>query len=323
MSGRRGKLLPNREGELSTLTDDDSDLDEIPPRNGNSKKLKLSRNEIIAIVVGCVILVCAVFLFVIIGVTTSSSSSQAGAAPQQPWMSGRLPASISPELYTIDLQVDLSSNDVSGSVQIDTTVTTPTPFVVLHAKDMSITNVVISQGGNMDIVEQKMYPSNEYYVVTLSTSASVGPLRISMKFNYTLAKDLAGFYRSSYLTSSGERRALACTQFEATSARRAFPCFDEPALKANFSVSITHNSSLSAVSNMPMKRMETVQGGLRKTTFDTSVQMSTYLVAFVVSDFKHKSNITAGHPKVCTLIDVSMFRHINFYGPGFIPQGTY
>lgn len=314
MSGRRGKLLPSRDGDLSALTDEDSDLDELPPRNGNSKKLNLSRNEKIAIAVGCVVLVCAIFLFVIIGVTTTSNSSQTGAAPQQPWMSGRLPASISPELYTIDLQVDLSSNDVNGSVRIDATVTTPTPFVVLHAKDMSITSVEITQGGKMDIVEQKLYPSNEYYVVTLATSARAGPLGISMSFNYTLAEDLAGFYRSSYLTSSDQRKALACTQFEATSARRAFPCFDEPAMKANFSVSITHDAALSAVSNMPVSSVERVQSNLRKTKFDTSVRMSTYLVAFVVSDFKNRTNTTASGTKVCTQIDVSMFSQISLYG---------
>ena len=300
MSGRRGKLLPNRERDLSA-TDEESEEDEAPLRKRKIGKLTLSRNEKIAIVVGCVVIVCAIFLFVIIGVATAGISKQAGSSPtgDQPWQSGRLPPSISPELYAIELQVDMTSKAVNGSVRIDGTVTAPTPFVVLHAKDMAVASVEVSQGGIIDIVEKYFYPSNEYFVVKLASSLHAGALSITIMFNYTLATDLAGFYQSSYLTSNGQRKDLACTQFEPTSARRAFPCFDEPGLKANFSVSIIHDAALSATSNMPVKSNETLQNNQRWTVFDTSVRMSTYLVAFVVSDFKNKAHVTAKNTTVC------------------------
>lgn len=300
MSGRRGKLLPNRERDLSALTDEESEDDEAPLRKRNTGKLKLSRNEIIAIVVGSVVILCAIFLFVIIGVVTAGTSNQGGSSPtgDQLLLSGRLPSSISPELYTIELQLDMTSKAVNGSVRIDATVTTPTTFVVLHAKNMTVASVEISQGGNLAIVE-KFYLRNEYFVVQLASPVRVGALRITIVFNYILATDLAGFYQSSYVTSGGQRKYLACTQFEPTSARRAFPCFDEPDMKANFSVSIIHDAALGATSNMPVKSYETLTNNQRRTVFDTSVRMSTYLVAFVVSDFKNITNVTAENPKVC------------------------
>lgn len=305
MSGKRGKLLPYHERDPSSLTDEESEEDEVPPRK--VKKLKLSRNEIIAIVVGCVVLVCALFLFVIIGIATAGGSNQGRevSSDQQPWLSGRLPTSISPELYAIELQLDLASGGVNGSVRIDATVNTPTPFVIVHAKDMTVTNVNISQGGSINVVEKYFYPSNEYFVMKLASSVLTGSLSVFLEFNYTLATDLAGFYRSSYLTSDGQKKDLACTQFEATSARRAFPCFDEPDLKANFSVSIIHDAALTATSNMPVKSLETLQNNQYKTVFDTSVRMSTYLVAFVVSDFKSVTDVTASNITVCS-IGVSM-----------------
>ena len=300
MSGRRGKLLPYHERDPSALTDEESEEDEDPPRK--VKKLKLSRNEIIAIVVGGVVIVCAIFLFVIIGITTAGGSNQGReevSSDQQPWLSGRLPTSISPELYAIELQLDLASGRVNGSVRIDATVATSTPFVILHAKDMTVTNINISQGGSINVVEKYFYPSNEYFVMKLASSVQTGSLSVFLEFNYTLATDLAGFYRSSYLTSDGEKKDLACTQFEATSARRAFPCFDEPDLKANFSVSIIHDAAVTATSNMPVKSLETLQNNQYKTVFDTSVRMSTYLVAFVVSDFKNVTKVTASNTMVC------------------------
>lgn len=100
---------------------------------------------------------------------------------------------------------------------------------------------------------------------------------------------MAGFYRSTYKAEDGREGILACTQMEPTDARRAFPCFDEPSLKAKFTVTLIADKSLTCLSNMDVSSETEVHskisGGAKKAVhFNTSPLMSTYLVAFVVGE---------------------------------------
>ena len=90
---------------------------------------------------------------------------------------------------------------------------------------------------------------------------------------------------------------FAATQFEPLRARRAFPCFDEPALKATFNVTIVHNPKLISLSNMPLYQTYEKES-LKYDRFEKSVKMSTYLVAFFVGDFKFKETETDRGVKV-------------------------
>ena len=129
---------------------------------------------------------------------------------------------------------------------------------------------------------------------------------VRLKFQYKLGDNLEGFYMSRYKDKGGNtryikdrrgcerekltsyfRRLLATSHFEPTYARRAFPCFDEPELKAKFLMTITHDRALRAFFNMPKKGSSEVRNkpDLVRDEFEETVEMSTYLVAFVVCDF--------------------------------------
>lgn len=98
---------------------------------------------------------------------------------------------------------------------------------------------------------------------------------------------MAGFYRSSYKTKDGETKYLASTQMEPTDARRAFPCFDEPALKAKFTVTLIADKSMTCLSNMDVASETDAEGGKKVVKFNTSPLMSTYLVAFIVGHLNY------------------------------------
>ena len=126
--------------------------------------------------------------------------------------------------------------------------------------------------------------------LNLDTPLKPGDAELQIKFVGCLNDKMAGFYRSKY-TVNGEEKWMATTQFESTDARRAFPCWDEPALKAKFRVSLSIPKSLDALGNMPIKTKEE-EGDLVKFTFEESPIMSTYLLAFIVGEFDYVEDKT-------------------------------
>lgn len=111
--------------------------------------------------------------------------------------------------------------------------------------------------------------------------------QLKLTFTGILNDNMAGFYRSSY-KENGETKYIASTQMEPTDARRAFPCFDEPALKAKFTVTLVADKSMTCLSNMDVASETDVQGGAKKAVkFNTSPLMSTYLLAFIVGHLNY------------------------------------
>lgn len=100
----------------------------------------------------------------------------------------------------------------------------------------------------------------EFYNMTLPKSLEAGKVyRIYIQFRALLADSLGGFYRSSYKDMAANvTRYLGTTQFQATDARKAFPCFDEPQLKARFEISLARRVNMSSISNMNLNRTEPV-----------------------------------------------------------------
>nr|XP_057931223.1 aminopeptidase Ey-like isoform X2 [Doryrhamphus excisus]XP_057931224.1 aminopeptidase Ey-like isoform X2 [Doryrhamphus excisus]XP_057931225.1 aminopeptidase Ey-like isoform X2 [Doryrhamphus excisus]XP_057931226.1 aminopeptidase Ey-like isoform X2 [Doryrhamphus excisus]XP_057931227.1 aminopeptidase Ey-like isoform X2 [Doryrhamphus excisus] len=120
--------------------------------------------------------------------------------------------------------------------------------------------------------------------------------RLHTKFTGELADDLGGFYRSEYM-EDGVKKYVATTQMQPTDARKAFPCFDEPAMKAVFHITLIHDHGTVALSNAEEKETKNVVidgQSVQQTVFEPTEKMSTYLLAFIVSDFANISNTVGG-----------------------------
>ena len=244
-------------------------------------------------------------LFIVLAVVFTEPKGNKGGNSQ--YSNVRLPADLEPILYRVHLSPDLNTLAVNGSVTISIKALSGTNQIVLHAKDMSVSSSSVSINGELGSVKGTYFvEEHDFLVVEINNDLQASDnIELSLEFNYTLRDDLVGFYLSSYKSTEGDTVRLATTQFEPTDARRAFPCFDEPAMKANFSITITHPKELMAVSNMPIKKQtkrESSSAETMTTEFETSYRMSSYLIAFIVSDFKCSEESTVNnHIKVITI----------------------
>ncbi|CAH0725361.1 unnamed protein product, partial [Brenthis ino] len=264
----------------------------------------------------------------------------------------RLPPYVVPSFYRLKIKADLENSTFNGDVYITIKATKKVQEIVLHSKNLNITNTVTLTEQiyenvetlhtkrfkreknstiyeNANITEQNVTDNNlnetenttflpvETTTTSLNTQVSHSNVRnikiksmvfstgdrlilslgspLTPNVDYTLQisfagqilNALTGFYKSSYTENNTDIRQLAVTQFEPTSARAAFPCFDEPMFKAKFEISIAHRQNVSVLSNMKVATEEPIESepGWQWTHFDRSVKMSTYLVAYVLSDF--------------------------------------
>ncbi|KAG7318423.1 hypothetical protein KOW79_018178 [Hemibagrus wyckioides] len=199
-----------------------------------------------------------------------------------PWTSLRLPTSVRPVDYEISLHPNLSTMTFTGSVAITVVVLQETKKVVLHSSGLKIQNVTF-QGKKVEILE---YEPWQQIAVKFSEELKKGQKYV-LKMDYlaNLSSSYDGFYNSSYTDAGGNRRVLAATQFEPLAARKAFPCFDEPAFKATFLIKIKREAEYISLSNMPLAKTNKLSGELFEDVFEKSVTMSTYLVAFIVANF--------------------------------------
>ncbi len=190
----------------------------------------------------------------------------------------RLPATIRPTRYELTLVPDLVAHTFSGSVRIEVTVDEEAAAVVLNAIELDITGATIDGGAATialdDVAEQATF--------TPASAVAAGPHIVEATFTGILNDKLHGFYRSTFADPDGTEHTIATTQFEATDARRAFPCFDEPAFKASFAVTLVVPSHLAAISNAAEVSTSDNGDGTRTVAFAETMVMSTYLVAFVV-----------------------------------------
>ncbi|MDQ6614578.1 MAG: M1 family metallopeptidase, partial [Actinomycetota bacterium] len=199
----------------------------------------------------------------------------------------RLPRTIVPARYDLTLTPDLSDASFAGEARITVNVTEAVTEVVLNAVELDIlTAELVSTTGERLVGRVTYDEREERATIALSGTAQPGPWELDVTFTGVLNDKLHGFYRSTYRDVDGNKQVIATTQFEATDARRAFPCWDEPDFKATFAVTLIVDSQLTALSNGAAVEDKDLGTGKRQVTFAETMPMSTYLVAFVVGPFE-------------------------------------
>ncbi|KAL4648404.1 puromycin-sensitive aminopeptidase [Arapaima gigas] len=209
----------------------------------------------------------------------------------------RLPTDVCPVNYALSLKPDLVDFTFEGKLEARVEVTRATNQIVMNCADIDIITASFVSEEEKEINATGFNYQNEDEKVTLSFPSPLpeGSSVLKIDFVGELNDKMKGFYRSKYVTPTGEVRFAAVTQFEATDARRAFPCWDEPAIKATFDITLIVPKDRVALSNMNIieRKPYPDDENLQEVKFATTPIMSTYLVAFVVGEYDFVESVSS------------------------------
>jgi aminopeptidase N len=207
----------------------------------------------------------------------------------------RLPSTVTPDRYQIRLTPDLGTAAFLGEENISIHIHEPVRQIVVNAAELGIDTVIAKNvtGANLSGVVA-LDDENEQATFTFAEMLNPGHWELRIKFSGIINDKLHGFYRSTYKNAAGQIKTLASTQFESTDARRAFPCWDEPAIKAIFQITLIIDEGLTAISNAGLAQETRLPGtGKKEMAFADTIKMSPYLVAFIVGEFEATDPVIA------------------------------
>lgn len=235
--------------------------------------------------------------------TTMPAPSTTPFTPKEPWDRYRLPDSLIPISYNVTLWPRLEPNTdglyiFTGQSAVVFKCVKETDLIIIHSRNLNFTTFR-GHHAKLSGLEDATVPAiqktwlvvkTDYLVIQLSSRLTRGASYVlHSEFCGELADDLEGFYRSEYI-EDGVKKVVATSQMQATYARKTFPCFDEPAMKAVFNVTIIHKPGTVALSNGKENDIsDLVIDGVpvKVTTFEPTERMSTYILAFIVTDFEN------------------------------------
>jgi cytosol alanyl aminopeptidase len=199
----------------------------------------------------------------------------------------RLPGDVQPTRYELDLNLAPAKDTFDGTIGIDVSVKQPTSLIWLHANGLTIASAKVA-GKPATIVPA----NNEFIGLSLPGAVPAGPAKIEIAYSGQLQKnDVEGLFKQTEGKDS-----YILTQFEPTSARRAFPCFDEPAFKTPWKITLRVPRAMEAFANTPVES-ERVSGETKVVQFRESKPLPTYLVAVAVGPFEIIDGGVAGKNK--------------------------
>ena len=212
----------------------------------------------------------------------------------------RLPKTVIPTHYEIAFEPNLAANTFLGTETIELSVQQPIREIVLHATELEFQEASIDAGPAPQAAAVSFNAEDQTATLRFSDEIPIGPARLRIRYQGLFNQELRGLYLG---TANG--RKYAATQMEAADARRAFPCFDEPELKATFAITAIVDERDKAISNGAVVwDRPGPRPGKRTVRFATTPRMSTYLVALVVGDFACLEGGSDGVPmRVCATPD--------------------
>jgi len=214
------------------------------------------------------------------GIEPASATPELVAGESTDIPKGRLSGTVQPIHYRIDLTVIPEDTSFSGHVEIDLDIKEPLARFYIHGRFLDVTRAqLITTDGQTFKVQYEQVDDSGVARISLPQVFS-GEATLSIEYTTAFNQALSSFY-----SVKANDKMYAFTQFEAISAREAFPGFDEPAFKVPFDISMTISQTNKAVSNTPVIDTEILEDGMKRLTFATTKPLPTYLVAFAVGDF--------------------------------------
>lgn len=207
----------------------------------------------------------------------------------------RLPKAVVPDHYDIHLKPDLVALTFTGTQSVHICVHEKTEKIVLHAADLVISEASYKSDKTQEAtgVTFDLNVKDELLTIGFDNPINPGMGILKMSFTGSINDKRKGLYRSKY-TLDGEERFAAVTQFEATDARRCFPCWDEPAIKATFDITLEVPKNRVALSNCNViSETDSADADLKIVKYAKTPKMSTYLVAVVVGEYDYVESKTA------------------------------
>ncbi|XP_075149946.1 glutamyl aminopeptidase [Haematobia irritans] len=231
---------------------------------------------------------CCVILTISIGLCIANivPASNSQSVENKNEINYRLPGDVKPTYYDLYLHPDVSTGKFSGQEIITIRVLEETQQIILHSHKLKITSVYVASG-SAKVDSYDFDVDRDFLVINMSEKLTTNAsFRLGIIFEGEMTGKIVGLYSSSYTNPSGQKRNIATTQFEPSYARQAFPCFDEPNMKAKFRITLVSPSgdNYHALSNMNVESTG-LAGDYIEVNFAESVEMSTYLACFIISDF--------------------------------------
>lgn len=191
----------------------------------------------------------------------------------------RLPDTTRPVRYTADLRITPGENRFDGRIEIELDVREATPVIWLHAKALEFEKATIRRGNSVRPVRIEI-GANDFTAVTAEGGFTPGRAVLDIRYSGEVSRKLTD---GAFQQREGNDWYVF-TKFEPVTARRVFPCFDEPSFKVAWRLTLHFPDGLRAFSNTPPVSEERESGG-RVVRFAETKPLPTYLVAFAVGPF--------------------------------------